>query len=249
MRPTPDERFDAKVDRSGDCWIWTGATNNDGYGRFWLHGRLVPAHTLALGRVGAVLDGEKVSRTCDNASCVRPSHLFVGNPATTEAQLVGLRRAGAERWTQTTDERFDAKVNREGACWVWTGATNKGGYGRFWSGERLVPAHAFALERAMGLALVDGMEACHTCDNPPCVRPSHLFAGTRLDNMADMIRKGRDAPRFGEANGRAKLTAAEAAAIQCSTESHAVLARRYGVGRTQIGRIKRGENWSCASSI
>lgn len=155
------------------------------------------------------------------------------------AQLANLSR----RWTATPDERFDQKVNRTDRCWLWTGATNPDGYGRFHHRGRLVSAtHYYAYQRWVGPVLEEH-HVLHECDTPGCVRPSHLYLGDRLTNMADMRRKGRDRRCPGEANGRARLTAAQVVAIRASTESHVALARRYGVGTSQIGRILRRESW------
>jgi len=101
--------------------------------------------------------------------------------------------------------RFWAKVNKNGPipehkpelgpCWVWTAATDPRGYGRFGVGShglnRVYFAHRVSLALA-GQMPPDELQGCHHCDNPPCVRPDHLFIGTLLDNMADMAAKGRN---------------------------------------------------------
>lgn len=103
------------------------------------------------------------------------------------------RRSAAELlWRQV--ERGD-----EGECWEWQGSTNEHGYGRVKVGGRPGPvqlAHRVAWELING-AIPDGLCILHACDNPPCCNPSHLFLGTKADNTADMIAKGRARNQFG----------------------------------------------------
>lgn len=70
------ERFWSKVDRSGECWLWTEAATKDGSGRIKLRGRRFLAHRVSFSLAGQVLDPSLVLRhTCRNAACVRPEHL------------------------------------------------------------------------------------------------------------------------------------------------------------------------------
>jgi hypothetical protein len=88
------------------------------------------------------------------------------------------------------------KVNPDTGCWEWQGPRLKAGYGtctvksRKEEGERHCLTHR-AMWNAVHGEIPGGMFVCHTCDNPPCCNPEHLFLGKPKDNTADMIRKGR----------------------------------------------------------
>lgn len=102
-------------------------------------------------------------------------------------------------------KRFWAKVDKNGPvmrpelgpCWVWTGRKKKG-YGYLMVAWKDVRAHRFSYAVHLG-PIPPGKLACHRCDNPPCVRPSHLFAGTISDNARDSFSKGRrHSPKAGK---------------------------------------------------
>lgn len=86
-------------------------------------------------------------------------------------------------------EKFWAKVDRTGDCWIWTGSRNSAGYGRIGVAGQHWLAHRYALH--LDGVDVSGQLVCHRCDNPQCVRPAHLFLGSHKDNTQDMLTKGR----------------------------------------------------------
>lgn len=146
------------------------------------------------------------------------------------------------RKTQT--ERFIEKINRnpETGCWEWTGWVNNWGYGFFRRGEgksRL--AHRASYELFCG-EIPEGLHVLHKCDNPKCVKPSHLFVGTELDNKRDMVEKKRQA--YGERNGKSKLTQMIVTEIRSRTDLKLrEVSEMFGISIKQASKIRRREQW------
>lgn len=93
----------------------------------------------------------------------------------------------------TLRERFEAKVSIEpnSGCWLWTGAYDGKGYGQMRiEGKNKIATH-ISLQLAGDPRTIDKPCALHKCDNPSCVNPAHLWWGTRKENTADMVSKGR----------------------------------------------------------
>ena len=90
------------------------------------------------------------------------------------------------------EERFIKFVKETTNCWEWTGARNKiNNYGVFGNAEgKTVSTHRWFWEYTMG-PIPQGKILCHTCDNPFCVRPAHLYVGTVQTNILDKIQRGR----------------------------------------------------------
>ena len=131
-------------------------------------------------------------------------------------------------------------------CWEWTRSRNELGYGHAWDGRFVVLAHRFSFEYFRGI-VPDGLCVLHDCDNPPCCNPCHLFLGTRADNNADKMAKGRHRAARSSRNGNAKLSEEDVAEIirLVSEEgtSRSEVARRKGVSNQLVSRIVAGGCW------
>ena len=110
-------------------------------------------------------------------------------------------------YTQKQVDRFWAKVSiqvEDFSCWVWQRNKSGKGYGRVRVNGRDVLAHRMSYTLVFG-EIPEGLWVLHHCDNPSCVNPNHLFLGTHLDNMRDMVSKDRHADLQGEDIGSAKI--------------------------------------------
>ena len=86
-------------------------------------------------------------------------------------------------------QRFWSKVNKTSSCWEWLGNKNLNGYGKFWLNGGDKTATRISAELA-GMNIT-GKIVCHTCDNPGCVNPAHLYVGDTHTNTQDKMNKGR----------------------------------------------------------
>lgn len=152
-----------------------------------------------------------------------PSKLVTPNSSLEER----LRHHG---WTVSTS-----------GCWEWKAGRNPSGYGQLAVGA---PGSApMIASRAAYAAWIgeipEGMVVCHSCDNPPCINPAHLFLGTRTDNNRDMGSKGR--ARHDERHPHVKLSNEQVRQIRQMYETgdftQSELGRRFGVGQPAVSMI------------
>jgi len=146
-----------------------------------------------------------------------------------------------KRDVRTPEVRLLEKVKKLGSgCWEFQGHTNECGYGLLWLDGKARRAHRISYKIYKG-RIGRGLVVCHSCDNPLCVNPDHLFLGTRLDNNRDAALKKRHA--FGEKNGMTNLTEEIARAIKYAEGSQTEIAKEFGVSRPTVNRIKKGTRW------
>lgn len=140
-------------------------------------------------------------------------------------------------------ERFWAKVDKSGECWLWTGARSRSsdgspGYGNFRAAGENISSHRFSWVLAFGEVPV-GKLVLHRCDVRNCVNPEHLFLGDYADNMADMMAKGRF--RMGRRN---RLTSEDVELIRLTAETlpvtQAAIAKAWGISGSVIHHVLRG---------
>lgn len=135
-------------------------------------------------------------------------------------------------------------------CWKWLGSRQKREDGKEWHGQWRSGAGEIELTHRAAWRLMKGEipgDLCvlHSCDNPFCVNPKHLFLGTQSDNANDMWAKGRARPKtnLGEKHGMSKLTADLVRDIRSSQESGVELARRTGLTTTTICDVRKRRTW------
>lgn len=158
-----------------------------------------------------------------------------------------VRESEGVRAMKTPEEFWShVRVGNPNECWPWDASIGGPGYGTlYWRGG-YENAHTLAWRLGVG-PIPDGLCVLHHCDHRPCCNYIKcLFLGTRADNVADMIAKGRGGNR-GSTNGQAKLTEDDVLVIRnriASGERHGSIAVDYAIDPSVISHIKRGHLWS-----
>lgn len=152
----------------------------------------------------------------------------------------------SHNYRKTFAERFWGMADTSGgpdACWHWKGFVHPNGYGQ------LPPtlAHRASWEIHNG-PIPEGLQILHKCDNRKCVNPKHLFLGTQLDNMHDMINKGRAVrvPMLGEKNPRAKINKQIVHLIREKSDSGmkpGPIAKELGISVNAVRGVVKGASW------
>jgi hypothetical protein len=147
--------------------------------------------------------------------------------------------------TMPIEERIAVRIQPNGQCREWTGGMNGA---KKPEQRRPVMKKGYVSRIVWELAhgpIPEGQEVCHTCDNPRCLRTSHLFLGTHQANLDDMYSKNRQRHRHGEAHPDAKLTSTDVIAIRGMAGVHSSygMAKAYGVSKSAILAIIHRKTW------
>lgn len=132
-------------------------------------------------------------------------------------------------------------------CWIWQRGKSTRGYGVKPTQDGKEYAHRHYYELAYG-PIPEGLDVCHTCDNPSCVNPAHMFLGTAKDNALDMVAKGRarNEPHRGEDNGNSRFTEEdirEMRRMYADGVSQTKIAHQFHTSQGSVGDIVRRETW------
>lgn len=154
-----------------------------------------------------------------------------------------------------TRSRFFSKVSKgePGGCWHWNAARMQSGYGNFGIDNYVHKAHRVSYALHNG-SIPEGLMVLHKCDNPRCVNPEHLYAGTAKQNSQDAVRRGRHSPGkvVGEASHLAKTTdvmVRNMAALHCAGFSEMDLVAMFGFSRSIVSSVIHGRAWKHVKRI
>ncbi len=139
-------------------------------------------------------------------------------------------------------DRFEKFFDKVNGCWEWKGALRGKGYGCFKVDGKNKIASRVSYELYKN-SISPSKLVCHSCNNPKCVNPDHLYLGSYQDNTKQAVEQGRQFVAKGELNGSCKLTEAEILAIKSDTRSQRKIAKEYNCSQLHVSRIKRNLVW------
>jgi hypothetical protein len=188
--------------------------------------------------------GGVVVRSYNLSAARKAKPLFCGDECFRKHAALKSESESASKFWRMVD------IGAPNDCWRWTGHIHNG-YG--WVNRRGKTQNASRLAWALHheRAPPADKEVCHSCDNPSCCNPAHLWLGTHAENVADMDAKNR-ANRCGvptERHPKRKLTLSQAIEAATSKTSASELGRKFGVTATAIYNVRHGKAWSKQTGI
>ena len=133
------------------------------------------------------------------------------------------------------DIKAFSEVDPKTGCWNWKGNINGNGYGRLTTDHKRVLAHRHAYQVTHG-PFPPKLMICHTCDNPKCVNPDHLFVATNMDNVRDAMNKGRWPRSTDKSN--CGFTDEQVRSIRKDRRFLSRIAADYGVDESTVWRVR-----------
>lgn len=172
---------------SDSCWIWQGVFEstypilNVGKYSYKPH-KVMLSIKLQNPNIKAVIN------TCGDKTCVNPDHYIEKKAFELDRDILNIDDFPPSFWF-----KFVKRINisDQDLCWNFSSSLDNEGYGRISYMRNQFKAHRLSYLLHYK-ELPNNKIVCHTCDNPQCVNPKHLFLGTQKDNIEDMVRKGRN---------------------------------------------------------
>lgn len=224
-----EERLFASIDKKDGCWIWTGSLTGRSLPQLKFKEKSIYPRSVIYKLQKNENPPEVTITTCGNSKCVNPDHV-------TDRK-------------NSLKSRFDNgyKINEKTGCWEWIKTMHsKNGYGSIGVGtSNSEKAHKISYILHKGEIPI-GLCVCHTCDNPKCVNPNHLWLGTPKDNSDDKFKKNRFVSCKGESNGGCKITEEIAKKIKemlLIGKTSMEISRFFNINYKTVFHIKHGHTW------
>ncbi len=211
---------------NASCFIWEGKIHKNGYGYFSYKRKTMYVHRLSWQIHNEEIPPRHfIHHYCKNKLCCNPAHLRLSK--------------GTKRKTNL-ERLLSMIIVKEDGCWEYTRGKINTGYGQFAMDKIKILAHRASYELHNG-AFDYSLEVCHSCNNPPCINPDHLYLDTHKGNMEYMASKGRS--KRGEAHHMSKLTEMDVLEIRKSTLTGRKLSKIYKVSEGVISSIRNRKSW------